>query len=186
VEWPDLAIAGREVPAHDPHDGVVTFVDDGERIMRRLFAVLLTAVFAAVPSSAAQAAGPDIIRLSPTELVFPADYCGFELLYTEVTQTEKLFFFPTRLLVAGGYVVRLTNQENGRSIVVNGSARQLLEGPTPLSTGPQIFLVNADETWGPGVFLVTGRSTFTRDENGLIDSITYSGTRSGNLCDQLR
>jgi hypothetical protein len=36
---------------------------------------------------------------------------------------------------------------------------------------------------GRGIFLYNGNLRFTRDENGNIDSITSTGTRSGDLCD---
>jgi hypothetical protein len=149
--------------------------------MKLKLAVLSLAAAAALPATAA--ATPPHREYVPNEVLeFPAGvYCDFPIQVTPLKLREKLTFFSDgRIRVTGVAIIELKNLDNGRSIVINSSGPSSLERGA--AQGPQLFFVNADEAGGPGIFLYHGNLRFTRDENGNIDSITGTGTRSGNLC----
>ena len=152
--------------------------------MKLQLAVLSIAAAAALPATAA-AAKPEREYIPADELTFAAGvYCDFPIEVTPLKLREKLTFFSDgRIRVTGAAIIELTNLDNGRSIVINSSGPSSLERGA--AQGPQLFFVNADEAGGPGIFLYHGNLRFTRDEDGNIDSITSTGTRSGNFCESI-
>lgn len=142
--------------------------------------VSLLAAAAALPASAG--ATPPVREPVPSEvLTFPAGlYCEFPIEVTPLKLGEKLTFFSDgRIRVTGAAIVRVTNLDNGRSMVINSSGPSWLDRNS--AQGPQLFFLSPLEG-GPGIFLYHGNVTFTRDEDGNIANITATGTRSGNLC----
>ena len=149
--------------------------------MKLKLAVLSLAAAAALPATAT-AAKPEREYIPADVLTFPAGlYCDFPIQVTPLKLREKITSFSDgRVRVTGAAIVELENLDNGRTTVINSSGPSWLDRNN--AQGPQLFFVNADEAGGPGIFLYHGNLRFTRDENGNIDSITSTGTRSGNLC----
>lgn len=152
--------------------------------MKLKLAVLSVGAAVALPATAA-AAKPEREYVPNDVLTFPAGlYCDFPIQVTPLKLREKLTFFPDgRIRVTGAAIIELENLDNGKSTVINSSGPSSLERGA--AQGPQLFFVNEDEAGGPGIFLYHGNLRFTRDEDGNIDSITSTGTRSGNLCESV-
>jgi hypothetical protein len=102
-------------------------------------------------------------------------------LFDAIQQGEKITFFADgRARVTGVSKVTITNLDNSHSILVNASGPSWLDSNT--GQGHQLFVLFPEDVGGPGIFLVRGNVSFTRDENGFFTSITNTGNRSGNLC----
>jgi hypothetical protein len=149
--------------------------------MKLKLAVLSVGAAVALPATAA-AAPPQREYVPGDALTFPAGlYCDFPIQVTPLKLREKITSFSNGgLRVTGVAIVELKNLDNGRSTVINSSGPSWLDRGT--AQGPQLFFLSADEAGGRGIFLYRGNLRFTRDENGNIDSITSTGTRSGDLC----
>src|SRR5262245_1261775 len=150
--------------------------------VKELSAVALaTAATAAVPGIAS-AAPPDRVPVPADAITFDAgQVCDFPTLLEPVQQGEKITFFADgRARVTGVSKVMVTNLDNDRSILINASGPSSLDSNT--GQGHQLFVLCPEDVGGPGMFLVRGNVSFTRDDNGLFTSITNTGNRSGNLC----
>jgi hypothetical protein len=150
--------------------------------MKLKLAVLSVGAAVALPATAA-AAPPQRVPVPSDALTFPAGlYCDFPIQVTPLNLREKLTFFSDgRVRVTGVAIVELKNLDNQRSTVINSSGPSSLDSGA--AQGPQLFFLSADEAGGRGIFLYNGNVRFTRDEIGNIDSITSTGTRSGDLCE---
>jgi hypothetical protein len=150
--------------------------------------VVAAALVAAAPSTA-QAAPP--LRFpgdpTPTPVAFGpggvVDPCGFAI-DAVVTNREAITFFSSgSILVAGTYKVSMVNPANGKVLSINASGPGRIDPNGNFSgTGLQVFFLGPDEALGGGIYLIRGNTDFSRDENGLVDSITTRGTQSENLC----
>jgi hypothetical protein len=129
-------------------------------------------------------------RIPLTGNVFNFDagvICVFPLQATE-TSHEILTILPGgRAYVTGNYSIEFVNLDNGRSLTVHAPGPIMFSAAGPgVAPGPQVLIVTAAEFGGPGIFLYTGRIVVTRDDAGGIGNVQSVGTRSANLCDQIR
>jgi hypothetical protein len=96
-----------------------------------------------------------------------------------------------RVFITGASVERVTNLDNGKSVVLNVS------GPLTISSagGVDTFVARGRNLWGfhrgdlgpgqPGsLLLTTGLAVLTVSESGM--TFTHSGGTTENLCDTLR
>ena len=152
-------------------------------------AVLATLGLLAAALPAAHASPPVRIPLAPQTLDFRDVCTGFVLHYAEGRDTEKLTIFgDSKAILTGDYWTTLSNPNNGKSITLHAPGPQFLNfGATVVESGPQVFVLFPGDVWGPGVYLLTGRITATHltDSPFTTTNITYTGTRSSNLCDAL-
>jgi hypothetical protein len=157
---------------------------------RRAAALLASAslvgLLAAGLPSAAQAAPPVHLKLGPSTYEFD-NVCTFPLRYEETVNKETLTVFVNgKAIVSGSYKVTLTNLTTGATLVVKASGPQFFDGSaTVTESGPQIFVLFPGDVMGPGVYLLEGRITATRDATGTTINITNTGTTSHNLCNSL-
>ena len=79
-------------------------------------------------------------------------------------------------------IIEVENLANGRTMTINSSGPSWLDRNS--AQGPQLFFLSPLEG-GPGIFLYHGNVTFTRDEDGNIQNISATGTRTGNLCAEI-
>ena len=159
----------------------------------RTIAITLVAgaMLAATPS-AAQAAKPFRFPGDPTPVVVvfgkdgPVDPCGFPIEATITSREAVTFFSSGSVLVAGTYKVSMKNPANGKVLAINASGPGRIDAAGNFSgTGPQVYFLGADEAFGGGIYLFHGNTAFSRDDHGLVTTITWRGDKSGNLCAEL-
>jgi hypothetical protein len=158
------------------------------RARNALLAISFAGVFATVAPAAASAAPPTNIPSTPQTYFFPAGMvCSFNLQAAEGPNQEVTRIYSSgRVSVTGQYKVTLTNMDTGASMLVNASGPFHISADGVLrETGRQLFLLFPGDFSGPGLFMFTGTVYPTRDDEGHVATITYTGTRSGNLCDAL-
>jgi hypothetical protein len=155
--------------------------------MRRLAALLATALLAlafAAPAAAAQ--GPDRTWLDKDTFVLEG-YCGFDVLLADEFAKVKELAFPAdeqgnqRVVVSGVYRSVLTNLESGASIRIKtmGSLTYTFRADgTIRSAGHGNTLVGVAATdvsdLGQGLFIVSGQVVHEMDAdfNALSGSVT--------------
>ena len=153
--------------------------------MKHKLAVLSILAAAGAVPSAAWATPPEREPVPAVAAVFPAGmYCDFPVQLDPLRVGEKLTIFSDgRARVTGAAIIRLTNTDNGRSIVVNSSGPSWLD--RNVGEGPQLFFMTAEDVLGRGIYLFHGRVKFTRDDQGFFNSLSFTGHPSGNLCNAI-
>lgn len=155
---------------------------ESRNMRSKLSAVALATAITAAAPAAASAAKPERVPVPAEPLTFEAgQVCDFPISVTPVQQGEKITFFSDgRARLTGVSKGLYTNLENGHSMLLNSSGPGWLDRGT--GQGRSSFVLFPEDAGGPGIYMYTGRVTYTRDENGFFTSITGTGGRSGNLC----
>ena len=153
------------------------------------FSVAITLVFGA---GSAAAAAPFRLPLDPVHDVQAAGViCPFAVSVDSVKINETLTVLGNgRVFITGASVERVTNLDNGKSVVLNVS------GPVTITdaNGVQTFVAEGRNLWGfhrgdlgagqPGsLLLTTGLAVLTASESGL--TFAHSGGTTENLCQTL-
>jgi hypothetical protein len=140
----------------------------------------------------ARAAAPLRFSLDPVHDTAPAGLvCSFAFSVDTVSVNEVLTVLDNgRVFVTGSSVERVTNLDNGNSIVLNVS------GPFTLSSadGVDTFVARGRNLWrfdqgalGPGqpgaLLVTTGLAIFTQSASGI--TFTHTGGTTENLCETL-
>jgi hypothetical protein len=148
----------------------------------KLSAVALATAVTAVAPAAASATAPQRVPVPADPITFDAGLvCDFPVAFTPMQQGEKITFFSDgRARLTGVSKGLYTNLDNNRSILLNSSGPGWLN--SSVGQGRSSFVLFPEDVGGPGIFLYTGKVTYTRDENGFFTRITSTGGRSGNLC----
>lgn len=90
---------------------------------------------------------------------------------------------PPVSIATGQYRVTVSNDLTGAKLSLNVVGPGLTHGQELTAVGPWLFLLGPGEAYGPGLFLLTGRTTVQHDpESFLNTSLTTTGTVSKNLC----
>ena len=154
-------------------------------MLRKLAVVPPAAVAVLVVASTAWADPPTREPVPLEPFTFPAgQVCAFPLQVEPLRDKEKVTTFSDgRMRLTGSFVARLTNTENGRSIVVNASGPGWLD--TNVSQGAGLVFLFPGDVGGPGAYLFHGRVVITFDDAGDIVALESSGQRSGNLCNAI-
>jgi hypothetical protein len=161
--------------------------------MRRSVLVALGIAIALVLGShAARAAAPFRLSLDPVHDTQAAGVvCAFAVSVDSLSINETLTVLENgRVFVTGSSVERVTNLDNGKSVVVNVS------GPFTLTDadGVQTFVARGRNLWGfhrgdlgagqPGsLLLTTGLAILTVSASGI--TFTHIGGTTENLCQTL-
>ena len=153
--------------------------------VKELSAIALATAATGAAPGVASAAPPERVPVPAEPITFDAgQVCDFPISFDPVQQGEKIAFFADgRARLTGVSKGLITNLDNGRSIRFNASGPSWLDSDT--GQGHQLFVLFPEDVGGPGIFMVRGNVTFTRDEDGFFTSITNTGNRSGNLCDAI-
>jgi len=118
--------------------------------------------------------------------------CSFRLAVDSLSINETLTILENgRVFVTGSSIERVTNLDNGKSIVVNVSGPFTLTDADGVQTfvarGRNLFGLMPGEL-GPGqpgaLLLTTGLAIYTRSESG--NTFTHTGGTTENLCLTLR
>jgi len=141
---------------------------------------------------AAYAARPIRFEFRPVHDVIPAgEVCSFAVAVDSLTINEKATIFSDgRIIVTGNSVERITNLDNGKSVVVNVSGPFTLTNAngvdTFAATGRNLFGLHPGDL-GPGqagaLLLTTGLVIFTQGPSGV--TFTHIGGTTQNLCQTL-
>lgn len=160
---------------------------------RSLFVALGIAIALVLGGQPARAAAPLRLTLDPVHDRIPAGaVCPFRVAVDSLSINETLTILDNgRVFLTGSSVERVTNLDNGKSVVVNVS------GPFTLTDegGVQTFVARGRNLFGfspgdlgtgqPGALLLTtGLATYTRSESGI--SFTHTGGTTENLRETLR
>jgi hypothetical protein len=162
--------------------------------MRRSLVVALgVAIALMLGSQPARAVAPIRFSLDPVHDTQAAGVvCPFRVAVDSLSINETLTILSNgRVFVTGSSVQRVTNLDNGKSVVVNVS------GPFTLSDtdGIQTFVARGRNLWGfhrgdlgpgqPGALLLTtGLATLTAGPDGM--TFTHDVGTTENLCETLR
>ncbi|HVD52089.1 MAG TPA: hypothetical protein VNB51_08625 [Candidatus Udaeobacter sp.] len=162
--------------------------------MRRSVLVAFGVAIALVlGSQPARAVAPIRFSLDPVHDTQAAGViCPFRVAVDSLAINETLTILDNgRVFVTGSSVERVTNLDNGKSVVVNVS------GPFTLTDadGVQTFFARGRNLWGfhrgdlgpgqPGALLLTtGLAILTQSESG--STFTHNAGTTENLCDTLR
>jgi hypothetical protein len=151
----------------------------------KLAVLALVSAGALATPAVAPAAPPDRVYLPTEDHSFPAgQVCDFPLQITELTNNARITSFSDgRVRLTGAYKVRIADADNGRSIVLNVSGRGWLDRNDV--QGASLFYLFPGDLGGPGIYLFHGHLRFALDDEGNIVSLTYTGHRSGNLCEAI-
>jgi hypothetical protein len=154
------------------------------------FGVALALVLGGQP---ARAGAPTRVPIDPVHDMQTAGViCPFAVSVDSLSINETLTFLQNgRIFLTGSSIERVTNLQNGKSIVVNVS------GPFTLSItdGVATFVARGRNLWGfhrgdlgPGepaaLLLTTGLATYTQSASGITFSHDVGTTQ--NLCETLR
>ena len=159
---------------------------------RSVLAALGVAIAFVFGGASAQAAAPIRIPLNPVHDVQAAGVvCPFAVSVDSVRMNETLTILASgRAFITGASIERVTNLDNGKSVVLNVS------GPVTISSagGVDTFVARGRNLWGfhrgdlgagPGsLLLTTGLAVLTVSESGM--TFTQSGGTTENLCVTLR
>jgi hypothetical protein len=161
--------------------------------MRRLVLILLTALLAFAASPAA-AVPPERSKLDPAEFTIEA-VCDFDVEYSEVrVHGNEIVFFDqggdlAKAIIAGNFVVTLTNAETGSSLTLNISGQFFV---TPNPDGSQTLVGHGRNlffTVTPEPFFVfhVGRAALTISfTEESVDLVFNEVSGKGNdICDAL-
>jgi hypothetical protein len=166
----------------------------GEETMRRFVLVAMGVAMALLlGSQPARAVAPLRLTLDPFHDRIPAGaVCPFRVAVDSLSINETLTILDNgRVFVTGSSVERVTNLDNGKSVVINVS------GPFTLTEagGVQTFVARGRNLWtfGPGalapgssaaLLLTTGLAIYTQSPSGITFSHDVGTTE--NLCETLR
>jgi hypothetical protein len=161
--------------------------------MRRFVLILLTALFAFAATPAA-AVPPERSKLQPAEFTIEA-VCDFDVESSDVrVHGNEIVFFDregnlTKAIIAGNFVVRLTNAETGSSLTLNISGQFFL---TPNPDGSQTLVGHGRNlffTVTPEPFFVfhVGRAALTVSFTEESVDLVFNEVRgkSNDVCDAL-
>ena len=171
--------------------------------MRTRLILLSTALLAGgALASPALAAPPE--RIPPMPEPFEVEACDTTLLFEEVVQKERVHVKEGKLdRVTGALKVRITNLENGESILVNASGPGTFEeienedGSLTLIIrfkGRSLIFAQSPEDRQffeaaglPDVFITSGplNATITLTENGVADASIDAPRRVQDVCEIL-
>jgi hypothetical protein len=159
---------------------------------RSLLVALGVAIALVLGSQPARAAAPFRLSLDPVHDTQAAGVvCAFAVSVDSLSINETLTVLENgRVFVTGSSVERVTNLDNGKSVVVNVS------GPFTLTDtgGFPTFIARGRNLWGfhrgdlgpgqPGsLLLTTGLAILTVTESGI--TFTHIGGTTENLCQTL-
>lgn len=162
-------------------------------MQRSVLVALGVAIALVFGGESARAAAPFRLPLDPVHDTQAAGViCPFAVSVDSLSINETLTVLANgRVFVTGSSVERVTNLDNGKSIVVNVS------GPFTLTdtNGVQTFVARGRNLWGfhrgdlgagqPGsLLLTTGLAILTLSESGT--TFTHTGGTTENLCETLR
>lgn len=154
------------------------------------FSVAFALVFA---GQSAVAAAPIRIPLDPVhDMQLAGVICPFAVSVDSLSINETFTMLENgKVFITGASVERVTNLDNGKSIVLNVS------GPVTITdaNGFPTFTAKGRNLWGfhrgdlgagqPGsLLLTTGLAILTVSESGM--TFTHSGGTTENLCETLR
>ena len=150
--------------------------------MKHLAWLVLSIAVLALTATSASADKPVKEPVPAEDFVLGPEVCGFPVLEEILVNREsQTTFSDGRVHISGAAKVRLTNLDNGKSLVQNASGPVLLMFPPDgsilfRSSGLLIgALPNTVDGVGPGLFLFTGR------HDSVIDPITGNPTSLGTL-----
>jgi hypothetical protein len=162
--------------------------------MRRfVFAALGVAIAIVFGAQPARAVAPERIPIDPFHLTIEAGQaCPFAIRIDQLSINEVLTFLSNgRVFLTGNSVQRVTNLDNGKSVIVNAS------GPFTLTSvgGVDTFTARGRNMWtfGPGALglgqpaaqlVTTGLAVYTQSASGI--TFTHTGGTTENLCETLR
>ena len=162
--------------------------------MRRSVLIALGVAIALVlGGQPARAVAPDRTPIPPFHDTFAKGLvCPFSVGVDQLRINETLTVLSNgRVFLTGNSVQRVTNLDNGKSVVVNAS------GPFTLTSagGVDTFTARGRNLWtffagalGPGepaaLLLTSGLAIFTVSASGI--TFTHNGGTTENLCDTLR
>jgi len=162
-------------------------------MMRRFVIALGVAIALVLGGQPARAVAPERIPLNPVHDAQAAGVlCPFAVTVDSVSINETLTILSNgRVFITGSSFERVTNLDNGKSVVLNVS------GPVTISSaaGVDTFVAEGRNLWGfhrgdlgtgqPGsLLLTTGLATLTVSESGM--TFTHNGGTTENLCETLR
>jgi hypothetical protein len=163
--------------------------------MGRLILLVALAATLAVPAVASAGGQPTRTKVPDSAFTGSAPagvVCAFAASEAPVVNNEYELTYPPApngdivQHESGRVVVRFTNDETGKSIVVNisgpvlivthadGSQTFTLEGPTSL--------INVLPGYNPGVVVVDGRTVDTVSPSGEITVVSFTGTVKLDVC----
>ena len=160
---------------------------------RSVFVAFTVAVALVLGGQSAVAAAPTRIPLDPVHDVQPAGViCPFAVSVDSLSINETFTILANgKVFVTGASVERVTDLDNGKSIVLNVS------GPFTLTdaNGFPTFTARGRNLWGfhrgdlgtgqPGsLLLTTGLAILTVSESGM--TFTHTGGTTEDLCETLR
>jgi hypothetical protein len=151
------------------------------------------AVALVLGSQPARAVAPLRLTLDPVHDTIPAGaVCPFRVTVDSLSINETLTILDNgRVFVTGSSVERVTNLDNGKSVVVNVSGPFTLTDADGVQTffarGRNLFGFSPGEL-GPGqpgaLLLTTGLAIYTRSASGI--TFSHTGGTTENLCETLR
>src|SRR5262245_19924721 len=151
--------------------------------------VMFVAALAVAPLAAADP--PIRVELTPPPDV-SGQYCEDFEVGIHVTRFRQVatIFADGETLFTGQLTVEATNLETGRTVTLNvpGPGRFSADGSTMTATGPWLhFGEEGDLGEGspPQVTYITGRFTFTVDENGQITEVSDIQGQTRDICAEL-
>jgi hypothetical protein len=164
-----------------------------KQLRRSLIVAFGVAIALVVGGQPARAAAPIRIPLDPVHDAQAAGVvCPFAVSVDSISINETLTILANgRVFITGASVERVTNLDNGKSVVLNVS------GPLTISSagGVDTFVARGRNLWGfhrgdlgpgqPGALLLTtGLAIYTQSESGITFSHDVGTTE--NLCVTLR
>lgn len=167
---------------------------------RRIVSILAATLLVLLSALPAAAKGPERFWLTPEEILFGPEYCGFPVLLEDSFSSVKAMVFPPdgdgnqRIVQSGLFKSSLTNlADTGESTTLNlggkitiyfradGTVRAEGSGTILLWYSPAEAAVSE---LGSGLFLAHGRATERYGPAGNLVEATYTG-RVTDLCAQL-
>jgi hypothetical protein len=147
--------------------------------VKELSAIALATAATAAAPGVASAAPPERVPVPAEPIAFDAgQVCDFPISFDPVQQGEKIAFFADgRARLTGVSKAVVTNLDNGRSILVNASGPSWLD--RNVGEGHNLFVLFPEDAGGPGIFLVRGQVTFTRDEDASSRASRTPGAAAG-------
>jgi hypothetical protein len=164
------------------------------RFMPPLTIVLLVA-FAVLFAAPVSAAGPIHVKLEPSGSTVVTGACVFGVEFTEMIVHGNLLDFLDkagefkRTIIAGNFVVRVTNLEAGKSLALNISGQFIItpnpDGSLTISAHGQNLFFTVDPE--PFVVFHRGRAVVNATVSGELLALVLNDLsgQSQNICDAL-
>ena len=167
--------------------------------MRRvLLTIVLSVAVVGAGATAATAQAPERFRnFNEAQTISAGVDCPFALHVDIVEDNQQAMVFPPKrngdvvVRIVGHLVVRITNVDNGRSVVLNvsgpveqifhadGTHHDILRGPNALGIHP------GDEPNGPQLLYFTGRAVALVTADNVLTLESFAGRQPVNLCETL-